>query len=184
MGIKRIFTWLGIPVIPMSSLLVFLLVSSFTAFFFNSCADDDLSESPVPAMQVNYSCNITTINAALQQTDVPHLDCQPGYVLINGHQNASDVIGMGGLLIFHSAFEDTYYAFDLACPYCYDHTHKVQRIEMNDIFAAVCPQCESEFRGVQYGSPAASVGPANAENLPLRTYRAKRLNYNTVLVTP
>lgn len=135
-------------------------------------------------MNVNYSCNITTINAAMQQTDVPHLDCQPGYVLINAHLYASEVIGVGGLLIFHSAFEDSYYAFDLACPYCYKHGKNIRHIEMNDTFAAACPECDSEFRGVQYGSPAATVGPANEENLPLRSYKAKRINYNTVLVTP
>lgn len=151
---------------------------------FSSCGDDDLSESPIPALRVNYSCNITTINAALQQNDVPHLDCQPGYVLINAHLNVSEVIGKGGLLLFHSAFEDTYYAFDLACPYCYKHGNQVVEIEMKDTFAAICPKCHSEFSGVQYGSPAASAGPANEENLPLRHYHAKRVNYNTLVVTP
>lgn len=177
MGIKRSFTWLGIPSIPLNSLFILLLT------FLVSCADDDLSDSPVPALRVNYTCNVTTINAALQQTDVPHLDCQPGYVLINRHLNVSEVIGVGGLLLFHSAFEDVYYAFDLTCPYCYQHTRKVEEIGMNDTFSAVCSVCKSEFSGVQYGSPAASAGPANKENLPLRRYRAKKLNYNTLLVT-
>lgn len=184
MGIKRIFTWLGIPSVPLNSLFVLFLVSSVALISLGSCVDDNLAESPIPALRVNYSCNVSTINAALQQTDVPHLDCQPGYVLINAHLNVSEVIGYGGLLIFHSAFENTYYAFDLACPYCYQQSHKVQSIEMNDTFSAICPVCESEFRGVQYGSPAASVGPANAENLPLRAYRAKMINGNTLLVTP
>lgn len=178
MRMKRIFIRVRIPSVLMNSL--FFLI----ALLHTSCADDNVAESPVPALRVNYSCNITTINAALQQTDIPHLDCQPGYVLINSHLNVSEVIGVAGLLLFHSAFEDTYYAFDLACPYCYQHSRKAEMLEMNDTFAAICPVCQSEFRGVQYGSPAASVGPANKENLPLRHYKAKRINYNTLLVTP
>lgn len=177
MRMKSIFTKWENPAILLNSLFVIFLL-------FASCADSQTFDSPVPALRVNYSCNITTINAAMLQTDVPHLDCQPGYVLINNRQNLSDVIGMGGLLLFHSAFEDSYYAFDLACPYCYQHGNKVQQIQMNDTFSAVCTTCNSEFRGVQYGSPAASVGPANEENLPLRSYRAKMVNYNTLLVTP
>lgn len=177
MRMKRIFAKRENPAILLNSLFaIFTLLAS--------CADSQTFDSPVPALRVNYSCNVTTINAAMQQTDVPHLDCQPGYVLINNRQNLSDVIGVGGLLLFHSAFEDTYYAFDLACPYCYQHGNKWQQIGMNDTFSAVCSACNSEFRGVQYGSPAASVGPANKDNLPLRAYRAKTIGYNTILVTP
>lgn len=177
MEVKRNNSLRGVLSILLNSLLLFF------SFLFASCADDDLSESPVPALRVNYTCNVTTINAAMQQTDVPHLDCQPGYVLINSHLNVSDVIGVAGLLLYHSAFEDVYYAFDLACPYCYQHGRKAVQIGMNDTFAALCPECKSEFQGVQYGSPAATVGPANKENLPLRRYRAKMINYNTLLVT-
>ncbi len=149
-----------------------------------ACDDAQTFDSPVPSLNVNYSCNISTINAAMQQTDVPHLDCQPGYVLINSYLSISEVIGVGGLLLFHSAFEDTYYAFDLACPYCYKHGKQVRAIEMNDTFSAFCTVCESEFRGVQYGSPAATTGPANQENLPLRSYKARKANYTTLVVSP
>lgn len=151
--------------------------------FLASCTDAETFESPVPAFRINYTCNISTINAAMLQTDVPHLDSQPGYVLINKRNNLSDIIGMGGLLLFHSAFEDSYYAFDLACPYCYQHGRKAEEIGMNDAMTAVCSVCKSEFGGIQYGSPAPTAGPANQENLPLRRYRAKMINYNTLLVT-
>lgn len=148
-----------------------------------SCSDAESFESPVPALRINYSCNISTINAAMQQTDVPHLDSQPGYVLINQRLNASDVIGVGGLLLFHSAFENSYYAFDLACPYCYNHGNKVCALTMNDAMSAVCGVCKSEFGGLQYGSPASNAGPANQENSPLRRYKARMVSYNTLLVT-
>ena len=162
---KTLFTWL------------------LTMLFLASCTEAETFESPVPAFRINYTCNISTINAAMQQTDVPHLDCQPGYVLINKHLNQSEVIGVAGLLLFHSAFEDQYYAFDLACPYCYQHGKKAEELSMNDAMSAVCNVCKSEFGGIQYGSPAPTAGPANQENTPLRHYRAKMVSYNTLLVT-
>lgn len=149
---------------------------------FVSC-EDAIIDSPIPARKVTYSCNITTINAAMGQTDVPNLDSQPGYVLIKEYLNVSEIIGVAGLLIYHSAFEDVFYAFDLACPYCWQSEGKPVQIGMKDMFTAQCKVCESEFGAVQYGSPAPSAGPANKENLMLRQYKARLVNYNTLVVT-
>lgn len=150
--------------------------------FLASCAERTSIESPVPAYNVRYSCNISTINAALGQTDLPNLDSQPGVVLVNQYLHQSEVIGVCGLLLYHAVTEDAFYAYDLACPYCYQHgTHRA--ITMQDPFIAVCPDCQSQFGAVQYGSPAPTAGPANAENLHLRQYRARLASYSTLVVS-
>lgn len=149
---------------------------------FASC-DEAITESPIPARKVTFNCNISTINAAMGQQDVPNLDCQPGYVLINEYRNVSEIIGVAGLLLYHSAFDDVFYAYDLACPYCWQHTSKAVQISMKDMFTAQCKDCQSEFGAVQYGSPAPTVGPANEENLILRQYKAHMTGYSTLVVT-
>ena len=113
---------------------------------------------------------------------LPNLDSQPGVVLVNRYQNVSDNIGVCGLLLYHAATEDVFYAYDLACPYCY-RRGTVSAIGMKDPFVARCAGCESEFGAVQYGSPAPTAGPANAENYHLRQYRARLTTYTTLVVT-
>lgn len=152
------------------------------AFVVSACTDEASFESPVPALNVRYTCNISTINAALGQTRLPNLDCQPGVVMVNQLMNQSDVIGVGGLLLYHAATDDVFYAYDLACPYCYQHNAH-HTITMRDPFVAQCPGCESEFGAVQYGSPAPTAGPANQENLHLRQYHARMAGYSTLVVT-
>lgn len=116
------------------------------------------------------------------QSDLPNLDSQPGVVLINQYLNASDVIGVCGLLLYHSAMEDSYYAYDLACPYCYRQSQPVA-LGLKDIFTAQCPKCQSVFGAIQYGSPAPTAGPSNAENLMLRQYKARLSSYSVLTVT-
>lgn len=147
-----------------------------------SCDSIEIQESPVPAYNVRFSCNISTINASMEQTDFPNLDSQPGVVLINQYLNAADVIGACGLLLYHSAMEDSYYAYDLACPYCYQHGKPIA-LGLKDIFTAQCSKCESEFGAIQYGSPAPTAGPANTDNLHLRQYKAHLTSYSTLTVT-
>lgn len=159
--------------------LVYFVV---TLFILPSCVDVEAVESPVPAYNVHYSCNISTINAALGQTDLPNLDSQPGVVLVNQYLNVSDNIGVCGLLLYHAATDDVFYAYDLACPYCYSK-NKREAVGMKDPFTAQCAACESEFGAVQYGSPAPTAGPANADNLHLRQYAARRSGYSTLVVT-
>lgn len=148
-----------------------------------SCVDAITVDSPVPAFDVRFSCNISTINAAMGQSELPNLDCQPGVVMINQYQHQADVIGVCGLLLYHAATEDAFYAYDLACPYCYQHGRQRHAITMLDAFTAQCPSCKSEFGAVQYGSPAPTAGPANAENLHLRPYHARLANYSTLVVS-
>ena len=145
-----------------------------------SCADE-IGDSVVPAYNVRYSCNTTLVNAVLRQTEQPGLDCQGGYVRVYDKSTlgAGDVVGVGGLLILQN-FESSFFAYDLACPYCYSKGKagaKVCRIDIDheDGFTAVCQTCESKFGSVFWGSPAPTAGPANAEKLILRQYRVQRL---------
>lgn len=153
-----------------------------TAALLSACAEMEVQESPVPLYNVNYTCNVSTINASLGQTDLPNLDCQPGMVLVNQYLHLSENIGVCGLLLYHAVMEDRYYAYDLACPYCYRHGEHTA-IGLKDYFTAQCPRCDSEYGAIQYGSPAPTAGPANAENLHLRTYHARMTGYSTLLVT-
>lgn len=163
--------------IPVLGLCMVLSMVALTA------CDESQMESPVPLHRVTYNCNITTINAAMGQANVPNLDTQPGYVLINDYRNVSEIIGVAGLLLYHSAFEDVFYAYDLACPYCWQQQQKPVQIGMKDDFTAQCADCQSEFGAVQYGSPAPTAGPANKENLILRQYKAHLAGYNTLVVS-
>ena len=159
-----------------------VVLGGLLAFLLAACVGVEAVESPVPAYNVHYSCNISTINAALEQNDLPNLDSQPGVVLVNRYQNVSDNIGVCGLLLYHAATEDAFYAYDLACPCCY-HRGTATPIGMKDPFIARCPSCESEFGAIQYGSPAPTAGPANAENFHLRQYRARLTGYSTLVVS-
>lgn len=160
----------------------FLLFSLFTLLGLQTACDDAIVESPVPAFNVRYSCNITTINAALQHTDLPHLDCQPGVALVDQYLQQSSNIGVCGLLLYHAATDNVFYAYDLACPYCYTQG-KRNAVGMKDAFVAQCPECLSEFGAIQYGSPAATAGPANENNTHLRQYLARLSGYDQLTVT-
>ena len=159
-----------------------LVLSAVVLALSSASCSDAITESPVPAYNVRYSCNVSTINAALGQTDLPNLDCQPGVVLIDQYTAVSTNIGVCGLLLYHAATEDAYYAYDLACPYCFQQGQPVS-IGLKDIFTAQCPVCSSEFGAIQYGSPAPTAGPANADNCPLRQYQAHLTGYATLTVT-
>ena len=152
----------------------------------SSCGDDTY-ESVIPEYQVNYSCNVNLVNAYLQQTHQTQLNCPGGYALVYNRSalNATDIIGCGGLLLLQN-YEGAFYAFDLACPYCYAQGNtgtKVKRLEMNeDGLTAVCTNCSSEFGSIMWGSPAPTAGKANEEKKILRQYKATLLSDGYTLV--
>lgn len=147
---------------------------------------DDISESVVPEYNVHYSCNATTINAILQQTGQPNLDTPGGYVRVYDKQNihAGDIVGVGGLLVLQS-YDSQFFAFDLACPYCYSQGEtgsRVNRIDIGDDgMKALCNACDSEFGAIFWGSPAPTAGQANKEKLILRQYKARRTGDGTTI---
>ena len=160
----------------------------FLSLLFFSCGDE-LTVSPVPDCYVRYSCNISTINAVMEQTHQAQLDGPGGYVRIYEPRklNLSDVVGTGGLLLLHSLDpKPIYYAFDLACPYCYrtggSGPERLQRIQVSDDGTkAVCSKCDSEYGAIFWGSPAATAGPANKSNDILRQYKATALGDQLVV---
>ncbi len=146
--------------------------------------DDSVYDSPVPAVAyLNYTCNITTINAIAGQTEgQAQLNSPGGFVRIYDKRilTASDALARGGLLLLQNYEGTAFHAFDLACPNCYAEGKtgaNVQRLVMDDSqMAAVCPTCDSEFGAVFWGSPAPTRGLANEHNYILRQYKAYLLN--------
>ena len=155
-----------------------------------ACADD-VFESPVPmGRYIRYTCNIETVNAVAGQTaGQPQLNSPGGYVRIYDKRlfTASDEPGVAGFLLLQSSIDlGRFYAFDLACPYCYRQGYTsaaARRIEMKtDGMTACCSACASEFGAVLWGSPAPTAGPANAESYILRQYHATLLADGYTLV--
>lgn len=162
-----------------SGTILFAVLSALQVLLLGSCGKETF-DSVVPEYDVKYSCNTTLVNTYLQQTEQTHLDCLGGYVRVFDKKTlaAGDIVGVGGLLILQN-FEGAFYVYDLACPHCFSQGKmggKVSRIEMKeDGFAAVCKSCGSEFGAIFWGSPAPTAGPANADKLILRQYKARLL---------
>jgi len=138
-----------------------------------SCSGDAL-ESLVPDHYVSFSRKISVINGEMGQMEgQPLLESPGGYVCVSDRHNESDYLGYGGLLIVHTYDDTGFYAFDLACPYCYSQGAQLRRIAMKeDGMTAVCNHCTSEFGAIYWGSPASTAGPANEKNYILRQYKA------------
>ncbi|GEM_PF-2478503 len=144
-----------------------------------SCRDS-VGESPVPAGYVTYSCTLATVNEVMEQgAPQPSIEVQGGYVRCYDltKRMGNESWGTGGLLLVHGYDATTFYAYDLACPYCYatygSSASKLHQLDMaDDGQTAICPDCESEFGAIFWGSPAPTAGPANQNNYVLRQYRA------------
>ncbi len=153
---------------------LFLLLTIGLSLTATACTDG-LTESPVPMpSRVSYSCDVELINAICSQTKQANLNTPGGYVRVyqTGTYTASDYIGWGGLLLLQS-YEGQYYAFDLACPYCYKNPDgHISRLTVADALAASCATCGSRFGAVFYGSPVPTAGPANEQGYILRQYKA------------
>lgn len=62
----------------------------------------------------------------------PHTDYNPNM----------EAIGYGGVLVVH-AFNDQFYAYDLACPY---EANPAIRVEVDELsLSAVCPKCKTSY---------------------------------------
>lgn len=156
------------------SILVGLILCTVT-----SCRDES-HESPVPAGRVHYSCSLVNVNIVMQQGfPQPSLETPGGYVRCYdpSKRKANEDWGKGGLLLVHGFDDVHFYAYDLTCPNCYaTHASSGSRLYQlqiaSDQITAICPECESEFGSVFWGSPAPTKGPANESNYILRQYRA------------
>ena len=141
---------------------------------------DSIGERPVPAGYVSYSCTLSTVNIVMGQGDPQTpLESPGGYVRCYDKKllMANESWGTGGLLLVHGFEASAYYAYDLACPYCYAiHSTSATKLHRLKIAAdgqtAHCDDCGSDFGAIFWGSPAPTAGPANENNYPLRQYRA------------
>lgn len=168
-------TGAAVPVSPaLRAMLPFLALLMLCGIVLTACSEElGAIESPVPARHVSYECYVGSINEQMGQTQQPSLECNGGYVHIDQWRTQASYLGVGGLLLCHDNFTyNTFYAYDLACPYCYPHG---ATIRLKDGMTATCAECGSAFGAVMWGSPAPTAGPANKEGYPLRTYHA-RLN--------
>ena len=146
---------------------------------------DDIQNSPVPEPAVvSYSCDIELVNALMQQTRQTQLNSPGGYVRIYNRQtlHEQDRIGNAGLLVVQSLEGGSFYAYDLTCPYCYKFSPHLTRIDIADGLSAICPECESRYGAIFYGSPAPAEGLANAHQCILRQYRATLMGDGKTLV--
>ena len=138
---------------------------------------EEFHDCPVPVGTVHYSCDPTIVNTVMGQDDHVTLETPGGYVRCHdvSRKPGDASWGVGGLLLVHGIFDvNAYYAYDLTCPYCYQSQGgAVHQIDINSTRPeARCSSCESVFSGVFSGSTAATAGPANSDQLPLRKYRA------------
>lgn len=160
------------------SRILLALSLTLTLTLFSAC-DDVAHESPVPAGSVHYTCDVQLVNLAMEQaTDQVTLESPGGYVRLYDRNKmlATDSWGTGGLLLVHGIIStSSYYAYDLACPWCYQNNGRgsIHQLSVDPVsHSAYCSDCESEFGAVFWGSPSATKGPANEEGLPLRQYHA------------
>ncbi len=117
--------------------------------------------SPIPSMPVSYTLNI--------MQDAPLLTVAGGYYEITEITDYNQYIGYGGLLVFHG-FDDTFYAYDMSCPYeCATDTLIVASM----VGTAVCSHCGSTY-DVGFGSGYPSEGPSE---YPLRQYTVRSSGY-------
>lgn len=123
----------------LSLFLVFMLA------FSTACKDD--FNSSIPYVDVNFSISMSNYND-LTVVGVP--------VFING--------GYGGIVVINVF--DSYYAFDVTCPYEVDLNC---RVEPDGSPVVTCPCCETQYNLLE--GAYAFDGPSSE---PLRPYRVTR----------
>jgi nitrite reductase/ring-hydroxylating ferredoxin subunit len=85
-------------------------------------------------MPVSMQLNLVGADVALQS-----LGAYKTYTKVS---TGLEALGFGGILVIH-AYDDSYYAFDLACPY---EVQSTVRVEVQSDLSAKCPQCGSRYR--------------------------------------
>lgn len=90
-------------------------------------------ENPIPDYPVNLKFNITI--------DAPELAAFGGYKEFTVPANATQRLGYGGVLVYHS-IEDKYFAFDLSCPTEHSPT---TRVRCNNLGIATCDSCHTTY---------------------------------------
>ncbi|MGC9151860.1 MAG: hypothetical protein ACP5F6_08905 [Microbacter sp.] len=87
----------------------------------------------IPLAPVNLQVNL------LQQTNLTAIGSYQSYITPN---SGLEALGFGGILVVHT-LDDTYAAFDLACPY---EAQQNIRVVVQPDLTAKCPVCGSVYR--------------------------------------
>jgi nitrite reductase/ring-hydroxylating ferredoxin subunit len=111
--------------------------------------------SPIPEYPVYLEFNIIAY--------APELAAYGGVKEFVEPTNASQRLGFGGIVVFH-AYDDRFYAFDMACPYEIEPNIKVHT---DNTGVARCNTCQSAFY-VADGTGFLMSGKAKS---PLKKYR-------------
>jgi nitrite reductase/ring-hydroxylating ferredoxin subunit len=107
----------------------------------------------IPFAPVNLQVNL------LQQTNLTAIGSYQSYITPN---TGLEALGFGGILVVH-ALDDTFEAFDLACPY---EAQQNIRVVVQPDLTAKCPVCGSVYR-IMDGTGWPISGPSRH---PLQKY--------------
>ncbi len=119
----------------------------FLIFLLSVSACDD-TQSKIPTVFVDFTIDLS--DPQYNQATIPG-----GYIYVTG--------GYSGILIYHT-FDDTYIAFDRACPYDHDCGKLYVDKTLFSTIDSTC--CKSEFSLLTGGN--ATKGPAT---FPMKQYR-------------
>lgn len=109
----------------------------------------------------------------LQQSEYRALLSPVNIVLITNPQSVQDRLGFGGLALVHGWQLNSFYAFDLACPY----ENRANLRLINQEHELVCPECHTRYE-VLGGTGAAIKGIGRS---PLRRYRVSLNEVSKIL---
>jgi nitrite reductase/ring-hydroxylating ferredoxin subunit len=84
-------------------------------------------------------------------------------------------LGFGGILVVHAMVDDSYYAFDLSCPY---EVQRTVRVEVQPDLSAKCPECGSRYR-IMDGSGWRIDGPSKEKLKQYHIYPSGNYLYVT-----
>jgi nitrite reductase/ring-hydroxylating ferredoxin subunit len=93
----------------------------------------DSYKSSIPDLPVSLQVNL------LNDIILRSIGCTKSYTTATTGLQA---LGFGGILVVH-AYDDAYYAFDLACP---NEVQRTTRVEVQSDLTAVCPVCGTKYR--------------------------------------
>jgi hypothetical protein len=128
------------------------------------CGDNKTS---IPPMPVSMQLNLIGADVTLQS-----LGAYKTYTKVS---TGLESLGFGGILVVHAMFDDSYYAFDLACPY---EVLRTVRVEIQPDLSAKCPQCGSKYR-IMDGSGWRIDGPSKEKLKQYHVYPSGNYLYVT-----
>ncbi|MDR3327379.1 MAG: hypothetical protein LBT04_04535 [Prevotellaceae bacterium] len=125
-------------------------------------------KNTIPNYPVHLEFNITA--------NAPELAAFNGFKEFFKPENATQVLGYGGILVFHT-IEDKYCAFDMACPF---EAKPDIRVHADNMGVAKCDSCLSTF----YTGDATGFQLDGKAKSPLRKYQTYfNPTTNNILVT-